>query len=485
MKKHSLSDVIVRLVIAAFVIFVSALPMQMAKNVYADEATPSDASEQGTTASTEGTTEATTQSTTEKTTESTTEASSDTTEEGTTEESTTESVSTTITTTTTTYTISSDELDSLTEEYSNTLQEKNNLQEKLNYLMENQNDYIERLHELDDLIIEYQDKIDDIEEKTMASYSTIAEMRTDYENAEIAADAQYDVLKEHIAEEYENGQFTYLDAILNATSFVDMVNKSEYILSIEDYDQHVLDDLTDTKTALANKKLLLEMMAESLTTLEEAYQNEQDALEILSAEKEEQINNYQVSIDETGEEMSELEQAEAATQAKIAALEAEYNVSITLSDGTVSVSYNGDSFLWPCTTSTDISSYFGSREAPTEGATTNHKGIDIPCGEGSEVIAVATGTVIYVGYLGNAGNAVIVDHGSGISSCYFHLSSYAVEEGDTVSAGQVICYSGNTGVSTGPHLHFAVRENGEYVNPLKYYPNIPDLGGSSSDDSED
>ena len=455
--------------------------MYMAKNVYADEATPSDAtSEQTTEASTQGTTEATTQSTTEKTTESTTESSSDSTTESTTEESTTESsVSTTITTTTTTYTISSEELDSLTKEYSNTLQEKNTLQAKLNYLMENQNDYIERLHELDDLIIEYQDKIDDIEEKTMASYSTIAEMRTDYENAEIAADAQYVVLKQHIAEEYENGQFTYLDALLNATSFVDMVNKAEYILAIEDYDQHVLDDLTDTKTTLANKKLLLEMMAESLTTLEEAYQNEQDSLEMLSAEKEEQINNYQVSIDETGEEMTELEQAEADTQAKIAALEAEYNVSITLSDGTVSVTYNGDNFLWPCTTSTDISSYFGSRDAPTEGATTNHKGIDIPCSEGSEIIAVASGTVIYVGYLGNAGNAVIVDHGSGISSCYFHLSAFGVEEGDTVSAGQVICYSGNTGVSTGPHLHFAVRENGEYVNPLKYYPNVPDLGNSS------
>ena len=481
MKKLSLSDVIVRLVFVAFVIFVSALPMQMAKHVYADEATPSDATSETTT---EGTTVATTeQTTTEGTTEATTEGTSDTTtEEATTESS--DNVTTTITTTTTTYTISSDELDSLTEAYTNTLQEKNDLQEKINYLMENQNDYIERLHELDDLIIEYQNKIDDIEEKSMAAYTTIADMRTDYENAEAAADAQYETLKEHISEEYENGQFTYLDALLNATSFVDLVNKSEYILAIEDYDQHVLDDLTDITTMLANKKLLLEMMAESLTTLEEAYENEQDALEILSAEKEEQINNYQVSIDEAGNEMTEIEAAEADTQAKIAALEAAYNVSITLSDGTVNVTYNGDNFLWPMPSSYTISSYFGSRDAPTEGATTNHKGIDIPCSEGSSVIAVASGTVIYVGYLGNGGNAVIVDHGGGISTCYFHLSSFAVEEGDTVSAGQTICYSGNTGVSTGPHLHFAVRENGEYVNPLKYYPNVADLGNSSSD-SED
>ena len=76
--------------------------------------------------------------------------------------------------------------------------------------------------------------------------------------------------------------------------------------------------------------------------------------------------------------------------------------------------------------------------------------------------------------VGNGGNAVIVDHGSGICSCYFHLSSYNCAVGDTVKAGQTICYSGNTGVSTGPHLHFAVRENGEYVNPLKYYTMITD-----------
>ena len=121
-----------------------------------------------------------------------------------------------------------------------------------------------------------------------------------------------------------------------------------------------------------------------------------------------------------------------------------------------------------------ISSYYGPRSQPTAGATTYHRGIDIPCNMGSDVIAVADGTVIYVGYLGNGGNAVIVDHGSGISTCYFHLSSYNCAVGDTVKAGQTICYSGNTGVSTGPHLHFAVRENGEYVNPLKYYTMITD-----------
>ena len=124
--------------------------------------------------------------------------------------------------------------------------------------------------------------------------------------------------------------------------------------------------------------------------------------------------------------------------------------------------------------STSISSYFGYRNAPTAGATSYHRGIDIPCSMGSPVIVVASGVVIYVGYLGSAGNAVVVDHGSGLSTCYYHLSSFAVSVGDTVTAGQTICYSGNTGVSTGPHLHFSVRENGEYVNPLKYYTMIDD-----------
>jgi murein DD-endopeptidase MepM/ murein hydrolase activator NlpD len=89
-------------------------------------------------------------------------------------------------------------------------------------------------------------------------------------------------------------------------------------------------------------------------------------------------------------------------------------------------------------------------------------------GEGTPVVAAAAGTVIYAGWLGGYGNLVVVDHGGGISTAYAHNSGYASSVGQTVSQGQVIAYSGNTGNSSGPHVHFEVRVNGSAVDPLGY-----------------
>lgn len=127
-------------------------------------------------------------------------------------------------------------------------------------------------------------------------------------------------------------------------------------------------------------------------------------------------------------------------------------------------------FWWPLDESVEcrISSHFGLRDAPVEGASTNHKGIDIACVTGSPVIASADGTVITSGFSGSAGERIQIDHGNGFITQYMHLSQRIVSEGDTVTQGQVIGYSGNTGTSTGAHLHFGMKLNGQYVDPENY-----------------
>lgn len=126
-------------------------------------------------------------------------------------------------------------------------------------------------------------------------------------------------------------------------------------------------------------------------------------------------------------------------------------------------------FYWP-TTSTRITSNFGLRDAPTAGASTNHGAIDIGVPEGSNVFATASGTVKFAGAASGYGYAVYIDHGNGLVSRYGHLQAdgIKVSTGQTVTAGQVIALSGNTGVSTGPHLHFEMRLNDVKVNPLNY-----------------
>jgi murein DD-endopeptidase MepM/ murein hydrolase activator NlpD len=97
-----------------------------------------------------------------------------------------------------------------------------------------------------------------------------------------------------------------------------------------------------------------------------------------------------------------------------------------------------------------------------------HEGIDIAVPEGTTVVAAAAGTVIHAGWLGGYGNLVVVDHGNGLATAYAHNSGYAVSVGQSVGQGQVIAYSGNTGNSSGPHVHFEVRANGTAVDPLGY-----------------
>jgi murein DD-endopeptidase MepM/ murein hydrolase activator NlpD len=115
-----------------------------------------------------------------------------------------------------------------------------------------------------------------------------------------------------------------------------------------------------------------------------------------------------------------------------------------------------------------ISSPFGPRVHPIFHDVRMHTGIDIGASYDSPVWAAAAGSVVVAGPVSGYGNAIVIDHGAGIATLYGHLSKLGVHVGSTVSAGQTIGAVGNTGTSTGPHLHFEVRVNGTPVDPMRY-----------------
>lgn len=115
-----------------------------------------------------------------------------------------------------------------------------------------------------------------------------------------------------------------------------------------------------------------------------------------------------------------------------------------------------------------LTSGFGSREDPFTGGHSMHSGLDIATREGTEVIAPASGVVIFAGEKAAYGNCIVIDHGRDITTLYGHLSAMLVKPGDKLDRGQHIGKVGNTGRSTGPHLHYEVRTNGVPVNPRRY-----------------
>jgi murein DD-endopeptidase MepM/ murein hydrolase activator NlpD len=126
----------------------------------------------------------------------------------------------------------------------------------------------------------------------------------------------------------------------------------------------------------------------------------------------------------------------------------------------------GEKIAWPARGR--LSSYFGYRPDPFTGVRRFHGGIDIVMSSGTPVRAAAAGLVSDVGYNANFGNYIILSHGGGLQSLYGHLTSSAVAKGAKVAQGSMIGLSGNTGYSTGPHLHFGLYKNGIGINPLKY-----------------
>ncbi len=119
-----------------------------------------------------------------------------------------------------------------------------------------------------------------------------------------------------------------------------------------------------------------------------------------------------------------------------------------------------------------FTSGFGNRIDPFTGDWRFHNGIDIASRVGTPILAANSGRVVHIELqLGNYGRLIIIEHGSGYQTLYAHLDRFAVEVGQRVERGQVIGYMGNTGRSTGPHLHFAIVQNGRFVDPMSYFAN--------------
>lgn len=335
-------------------------------------------------------------------------------------------------------------------------------QRELNNLTDIRDGIKDRIVELDLSITKMQAQITELEMDQKKLEEAIAQSKADLEAAQEAEEQQYKLMKERIQMVYESGNKGYLDVLLTATSMTDVMNKMEYTSQVSLYDYNLLTGLQEARSKVAAIKQKLDLDLSTNESLQEQVNSEKESMEELVDEKNEQMAVYDESIELQKEELAKYQQAVAEAEAIIAAAE---QAALTESVGTA---YTGGAFTWPVPGCYNITSYFGVRTSPTAGASSNHRGIDIACGNGVPVVAAASGTVIVATYNYAEGNYVAIDHGGGVVTLYMHNSSLAVSVGQHVNGGDVIAYAGSTGISTGPHCHFGVRVNGSYVDPLSY-----------------
>ncbi len=260
---------------------------------------------------------------------------------------------------------------------------------------------------------------------------------------------------------YEVGEPSYLEVLLDASSFSDFVERADYM-------QRVAEKDTDLLAKFTADKQRAESLRQQLEEAESRERREAAELSRIKAEHEQKAASAErllrkANSERTAEEqqLAELERASNEIEQMLAQIQRGRGSQADLR-------YSGTWSGWgsaPIRSGYYVSSGYGYRTHPISGRRSFHDGVDLACGAGTPIHAAAAGRVVHAGWYGAYGIAVIIDHGSGWSTLYGHCTSTAVGAGQTVSSGQVIGYVGSTGYSTGPHLHYSVRYYGSPRSP--------------------
>ena len=333
-------------------------------------------------------------------------------------------------------------------------------------LKDSKGDIESKVTELNQQLIDISARITDLENQLTAKSEDIQETKDELAGAKEREAQQYADMKVRIQFMYENGQTSYLEALLSSRNISEFLNSADYIAQIQSYDRQNLTEFQDSVESIVNLEAQPKQEYTDLEALKSTVESNKATVAAMMRQKESELADISGDIEDAQSDADYYAAEIQAQEELIAAIkraEAEKAAA-----GVEEHPYTGGAFRWPCPSSTRVTSDYGTRVSPMSGASSNHKGIDIGASAGADIIAAADGTVTAASYSSAAGNYVMIDHGGGLYTVYMHASSLLVSPGQTVSAGDVIAKVGSTGISTGSHLHFGVSLNGSYVSPWSY-----------------
>ncbi|MFO7152647.1 MAG: peptidoglycan DD-metalloendopeptidase family protein [Bacillota bacterium] len=351
-----------------------------------------------------------------------------------------------------------DELEKLKNQQNVITKKINEIKKSLKKIDSQKDNVIEELEAIERDLEETQKKLQAAERELKITQQKLAATEQELKKAEEDMRKQEEDLKTRLRAMYKAGPVDYLEVMLQSASFSDFLTRLDMVKRLLDYDRELLQEYREKKELVEKKKAELTAHRQAIAQQYQTISAHKTKLASRQADRqrllavlEEQKREYERQQDQLEEESRKIAEMIRQIQAK------------------KPKSYEGSGvFQWPAPSSRRITSEYGWRVHPIYNSRRFHTGIDIGAPMGSNVVAAESGEVIYAGSYGGYGNTIIIDHGGGISTLYAHLSKILVKVGQEVKRGDRIGLVGSTGISTGPHLHFEVRKNGQHVNPWNW-----------------
>ena len=318
----------------------------------------------------------------------------------------------------------------------------------------------EGLEEIQSRLNELQAQARELQAKSNALQAKINDNQAQLAKKKAEVEQRKKIYSQRLRQIYINGQVNYLDVLLGAKDFGDFSSRMYLLQKIISSDIAMLQQLQKDEAEIKSRQEQLDAEMKEIKSTKAELEDKRARANKLKEQRSYMLYKAQ---EEEQQSQSEYERLLAISENITAMLR-----NMESSGGGSSSSGGTGRFMWPCRG--EITSYFGWRTHPIFGTTKYHSGMDIAVDYGTPIMAADSGTVIYSGWLGGYGYAVMIDHGSGLVTLYAHNQSLNVYEGQYVTKGICIAYAGSTGYSTGPHCHFEVRLHGEVTEPLNYLP---------------
>lgn len=351
------------------------------------------------------------------------------------------------------------EIDALKADASNLASQKKDLQNQLSEIRSDKSQAQAQKDLLERQINVIQEEINNIAAQIQKYDELIAQKEAELAENEEKRQEQYELFCQRIRAMEEEGEISYWSILFSSSDFSDLLDNFMMIEEIIEYDNGVMDSLLALQAQIEADKADLE---EAKAAQEAAKQEQETARQELKSQEAE----VDKLIAEISAQESTLAAMEAALKEAANAVDAEIRAKERELASQIANVPSESGFLWPLSGYNTLSSLFGSRIHPITGKANNHTGIDIPAPSGTKIMAAKSGVVSTSTYSSSYGNYVVVSHSDGTSTLYAHMSRRNATVGQTVKQGDTIGYVGTTGSSTGNHLHFEIRLNGNRVDPV-------------------